>query len=245
MEDYEQTPIKMLIIIVVVIIIIGLILYGIVSVLFPFEEDEDPPVIIELKANAGDDQSSFTSMEVWFDGGNSTGDIVKYSWDFDRGDGLSEDATGSIVSHAFTEYGDYRVTLTVSDPDGKTSKDFLYVHVSYCQVDQGTVYPSQGINETFPIDEGVKRLHAILEYPSLSQSGLISNELDLTIWDSNDDPVASTTDQERDSGSTQTEEIDITDYRELTPPGEWNAEIFCWTGGVQGVSYTLTIEVYY
>ena len=68
---------------------------------------------------------------VSFDGsGSSPGPmggkpIDKYSWDF--GDGLK--ATGSMVSHSFSQKGDYTVRLTVTDSGGQTGSASLKLHV--------------------------------------------------------------------------------------------------------------------
>ena len=48
------------------------------------------------------------------------GSIVSYSWDF--GDGNT--ATGVIVDHAYSEDGNYTVTLTVTDDDGASAPSF-------------------------------------------------------------------------------------------------------------------------
>ncbi len=55
-----------------------------------------------------------------FDGSASMdidGNIVSYEWNF--GDGTT--ATGAMVTHTFTDVGEYDVTLTVTDNDGLTS----------------------------------------------------------------------------------------------------------------------------
>ncbi|MCL6579223.1 MAG: PKD domain-containing protein [Candidatus Bathyarchaeota archaeon] len=46
------------------------------------------------------------------------GSIVTYCWDF--GDGNITTVTTSVIEHAYTTYGNYTVTLTVTDNDGLT-----------------------------------------------------------------------------------------------------------------------------
>lgn len=57
--------------------------------------------------------------EIQFDAGASSddGELVDYSWNF----GDQGTASGLIVTHSFTDYGSYSVTLTVADNDGNTS----------------------------------------------------------------------------------------------------------------------------
>jgi PKD repeat protein/pimeloyl-ACP methyl ester carboxylesterase len=58
--------------------------------------------------------------QITFDASSSydpDGTIVKYEWDF--GDGNS--AEGKVVTHAYTEVGNYTVNLTVTDNDGLTN----------------------------------------------------------------------------------------------------------------------------
>lgn len=44
---------------------------------------------------------------------------LKFSWDFDASDGVSEESTGPIVTHSYPKGGKtYTVTLTVTDVDG-------------------------------------------------------------------------------------------------------------------------------
>ena len=41
-----------------------------------------------------------------------------YSWDWDDRDGIQVDAEGRSASHMYRRSGDYKVTVTVSDPFG-------------------------------------------------------------------------------------------------------------------------------
>ena len=60
---------------------------------------------------------------------DATGSIV--SWKFDFGDGTPPvtNADGSPVSHTFTAFGDFTVTLTVTDDQGAKSIKTIVVHV--------------------------------------------------------------------------------------------------------------------
>lgn len=71
------------------------------------------------------------------------GGALKFSWDFD-GDG-SADSTEANPKHTFTAPGDYAVTLTVTDPTGKSAKAQVIVNV-------GNTAPKVKINA--PIDGG-------------------------------------------------------------------------------------------
>lgn len=75
-------------------------------------------------------QNPMIGEEITFDASLSTdpdGEIVSYEWGF--GDG--EAASGEIVTHAYSDVGDYTVTLTVTDDDGaaNSSSDIITVAV--------------------------------------------------------------------------------------------------------------------
>lgn len=73
-------------------------------------------------------QSGPPPLAVHFDASPSAspnGIIVSYDWDF--GDGTT--ASGKTVDHTFTEKGIYRVTLTVTDSDGKVGTIYHNVQV--------------------------------------------------------------------------------------------------------------------
>ncbi|MDH7607626.1 MAG: PKD domain-containing protein [Candidatus Bathyarchaeota archaeon] len=57
------------------------------------------------------------------------GYIVSYTWDF--GDGTPPVVENDpVTQHAYTSFGDYTVTLTVTDDDGLTDQETASVHVS-------------------------------------------------------------------------------------------------------------------
>jgi len=63
-----------------------------------------------------------------FDGSSSSdsdGQIVSWAWDF--GDGNS--AAGETVTHAYTESGEYTVTLTVTDNDGLSASSWRIINI--------------------------------------------------------------------------------------------------------------------
>ncbi len=69
--------------------------------------------------SAGDDQVVAANEPVVFQGSaDSKVTPLKYSWDFDDKDGISDEASGPVVVHRFTKPGVYKVTLTVTDPMG-------------------------------------------------------------------------------------------------------------------------------
>ena len=56
--------------------------------------------------------------EIVFDASSAydpDGGVVNYSWDFDASDGIQADAEGEVVSHNYSEAGEYTVILTVTD----------------------------------------------------------------------------------------------------------------------------------
>jgi len=73
-------------------------------------------------------QTVFVGELAWFTGNMSydpDGYIVSYDWDF--GDGTL--GSGVTVSHAYTAAGNYTVTLTVTDDEGATDTDTVFVIV--------------------------------------------------------------------------------------------------------------------
>ena len=80
-------------------------------------------------ADAGPDKTATAGMAVTLNGSGSSdpdGSIVSYAWDF--GDEAS--ASGSTVSHVYTQPGHYVVSLTVRDNKGEMDSDTAQVSVT-------------------------------------------------------------------------------------------------------------------
>ncbi len=95
-------------------------------------QDTDTVIItVFITANAGPDSSVAIHTPLTFDGtGSSNSDSLKYSWDFDDSNGITEDATGITPTHTFTAKGVYTVTLTVSDTSGGQETDTAIITVT-------------------------------------------------------------------------------------------------------------------
>jgi PKD repeat protein len=93
---------------------------------FSVRKDTVPPV-----AAAGPDQTVLVGDTVQFDGSGSSdaNGISSYSWDFDGADGIQNDATGASPTHVYASFGNYTVTLKVTDAAGNTASDTMVVHV--------------------------------------------------------------------------------------------------------------------
>jgi len=82
-----------------------------------------------LRADAGEEKEVAKNYQIVFHAMAGTGaSAVRYSWDFDKTDGLQSEATGELIYHVFRRPGTFLVTLTVSDvfglkePAGSTIK---------------------------------------------------------------------------------------------------------------------------
>ena len=90
---------------------------------------------------------------VVFDASGSSdpeGKPLNYSWDFDHENGISSDASGETVEHAFTSFGASTVTLTISSSDGRTATARVnisiteslpeYEDLTFDEGNEGTIY---------------------------------------------------------------------------------------------------------
>ena len=84
---------------------------------------EYPVAVISVNQNSG-----VVPLIVTFDGSNSTdpnNESLNYSWDFADGN----TATGSIVSHTFSDMGTYDVNLTVTNASGFSDTETITIEV--------------------------------------------------------------------------------------------------------------------
>ncbi|WP_313695128.1 PKD domain-containing protein [Halorarum halobium] len=106
----------------------------------------DPPVV-----DAGLDQSVELGETVFLDGGGSfdpNGEIASYRWRIEAPDGSTArpaDPTSVRTRFEATQEGRYYVTLTVTDADGRSRNDTLYVDVRESESDEGS-----GDNDSAP-----------------------------------------------------------------------------------------------
>ncbi len=78
----------------------------------------------EISAASLEEPIVYTEDIITFSGSAEAGaSTLRYSWDFDSGDGIQEDAVGRTISHVFKSSGKRTVTLTVSDEDGIKQSD--------------------------------------------------------------------------------------------------------------------------
>lgn len=69
-----------------------------------------------LEAYAGEEKETGRNYSIVFHGTAKTGaSAVKYSWDFDKNDGIQEQAVGELVSYRYNQAGEFTATLTVTD----------------------------------------------------------------------------------------------------------------------------------
>lgn len=91
------------------------------------------------KADAGNDVKVKVGEAVHFDASGSSdpdGTITKYSWDF----GDDRDSDEKEPLHSYATPGVYKVTLVVTDNNGETDRDVIYV-----TVEQESTSPIKGV----------------------------------------------------------------------------------------------------
>ena len=105
------------------------------------EDSTTPPATTNNppKADAGSDTKVKVGEAVHFDASKSTdpdGTITKYAWDF----GDDRDSDEKEPLHSYATPGVYKVTLVVTDNNGETDRDVIYV-----TVEQESSLPIKGV----------------------------------------------------------------------------------------------------
>ena len=121
------TTVQLVIVIAIVIVVIGGVF------LFNPSRDSTPPVVV-LKAISTEVEED---NPIQFSAGDSYDNvgIVSYRWDL--GDGTTR--VGENIVHAYSEAGDFTVTLTVADEAGNEEKDTIKISVL-----SGVPWPTNG-----------------------------------------------------------------------------------------------------
>jgi subtilisin family serine protease len=88
---------------------------GIVNASAVVDEFADPPINASFTYSP---QPPVTNETVTFDASTSEGNITSYGWSFD--DGTTLTVGSATTTHEFGSTGEYNVTLTVEDSEGKT-----------------------------------------------------------------------------------------------------------------------------
>src|SRR5882672_3411755 len=171
---------------------------------------------VGVRANAGSSQVVGVGDTVTFDGSRSytlSGGNLSYVWDFDQSDGIQDDATGVIASHAYNESKVYIATLTVTD-GAQSDTDTTRI----------TVTSSNG---TVP---GVPNLPPVA-IPPLNQRGTQNQSM---VFDGTRsfDP----------NGDNLTFEWDFNELDGLTPGGDKQGPVVNWTYYSPGV-FNITLIV--
>ncbi len=102
-------------------------------------------------AKPGETYSGFILGDILFDGTESfdlDGTIANYSWDF--GDGTSGEGPSPL--HAYNSDGNYTITLTVTDDEGRTGINKTTVNISKITPHKIPTNKLAYINDTFNLD---------------------------------------------------------------------------------------------
>ena len=102
--------------------------------------DNSSPVAL---INAED--KGFTNQALYFDSSNSydsKGEIVSYLWDF--GDWNSKEVEEKGVFYKYQKTGNYSVNLTVTDKEGNTDFETVYINISSNDLDNNKVPDNWG-----------------------------------------------------------------------------------------------------
>ncbi len=101
--------------------------------------DSRPPLKASFTFTGTSGDQTRPPYTVAVDGSGSTGNIVTYQWDFGDGSNLQ---SGLKVSHKFVGFGDFKVTLIVTDDNAEQQKVIQHIPVGYSV--SGTIIAQPG-----------------------------------------------------------------------------------------------------
>lgn len=247
------------------IIILALLSISVGAYLFlnQEEESEDPDIPLNAKIEVERDTVNVNELFI-LDASNSTGKITEYIWDLNtgidsNGDGNprnDRDQQGKVISTTYRNWGDYTILLIIHNSSGGVSKDQQMIHVGYYEQYEGSVSPSSPQADqyfyAFDDQDSIAQAQNLTITLTYSTGQLVGNDLLMTLYDGGNDTgprkLEDTSDDERDSGETQVEQIKM-NFREIASgmPGTWNAEVTWIRSPLSSttVHYKVTIEVHY
>jgi hypothetical protein len=204
---------------------------------FGSDEQEKPSTTPSPAAViAADPTVAYVGTMIQFDGSSSTGNGLKYQWDF--GDGSS--ATAPTTQHAYAKPGKYSVSLKVTDTDERVNEALLAIHVHHLSQYGPTLTPANGKEDyQVQITTMSQGFRANLTYPT----GTL-NSVALNLFLPNGTLYSPSAQEPRSSGPVQYCEYKIPPQT-LAENGyeNWKAQVKLSAGF--SVYCNLTIEVYY
>ncbi len=192
------------------IIAAGLGLIIAVSLILAFlylKDDEKEEKEIPLSAEPGDDREAFIikdekeEVTIYFDGSNSTGDIVNYEWDFDKTGAFETDAEGETAFYTYQKTGEYVVRLKVTEGNGFYDINYTKVHINYKQYDNDSIKNDEEKRHPFPVEEKCIKTYARIFYKKEGRVGVVHN-IDISFKNAKNEDVNCT-----DSGESEKEGV--------------------------------------
>ncbi len=235
---------------VAIIVVLGLYL---TMPLSPEEDSKDTTTVdATIQANRTDLR---VGAELVLDGTHSTGDIVEYRWNLGEG----SNRNGDTVTHSYNEVGRYHVSLTVTDGDGKTDKDYIYVRVFSVVWYNGTVNADdQEETHTFEViweersEAPVQKAQGadiLVTYDATPNVG-DENQLNVTARSPAGDVERDSPDEEWEESGTKYARIIFVEQEMLYRGGDWEVTIRYDRGGLppagnSDIDYHVRIFVFY
>ena len=119
---------KLILLFIVVLVLITAAFAGCTSEDDGDDEGTEPPVANIISATPEEGKAPLT-VNFEGEGTDNDGTIDSYYWDFNDGD----TSTDQNPTHTYTEPNYYKVVLTVTDNNGATAEDDVYINVYFAE----------------------------------------------------------------------------------------------------------------